>query len=48
MPVGTFSDDASLVLVVCDSIRECDGIDTNDTRQRFGAWPCEGAYASDG
>lgn len=23
-------------------------IDTTDTRQRFGAWLCEGAYASDG
>lgn len=48
MPEGTFSDDTSLLLATCDSIRECGGIDTKDMRQRFVSWLHEGAYTPDG
>lgn len=48
MPAGTFSDDTSLLLATCDSIRECGGIDVGDMRGRFGAWLRDGAYTADG
>ena len=36
MPAGTFSDDTSLLIATCDSIRACNGkIDTNDMAIRF-------------
>ena len=48
MPAGTFSDDTSLLLATCDSIRERRGIDVEDMRERFRAWLYEGAYTTDG
>lgn len=48
MPTGTFSDDTSLLLATCDSIRERGGIDVEDMRERFRAWLYEGAYTTDG
>lgn len=46
MPAGTFSDDASLLLATCDSIRVCDGIDLENMRERFGAWLYDGGSAA--
>lgn len=45
---GTWSDDTSLALATCDSIRELGHIDTTDMRRRFGRWYGEGAYTVDG
>lgn len=42
MPAGTFSDDTSLMLATCDSIRACGGVDVDDMRSRFRAWLYEG------
>ena len=47
-PAGTWSDDTSLVLATCDSIREKGEIDPNDMQQRFKHWLFEGAYTPDG
>ena len=47
-PAGTFSDDTSLALALCDSIRACGGIDCSDMRRRFEAWLLEGAYTTSG
>ena len=45
---GTWSDDTSLVLATCDSIREKGKIDPVDMQQRFKNWLFEGAYTPDG
>lgn len=37
-PYGTWSDDTSLVLATCDSIRECKGINLEDMMHRFKMW----------
>ena len=47
-PAGTWSDDTSLVLATCDSIREKGKIDPADMQQRFKHWLFEGAYTPDG
>ena len=48
-PAGTFSDDTSMLLATCDSLRVHDGkVDTHDMRERFVRWMDEGAYAVDG
>ena len=47
-PAGTWSDDTSLVLATCDSIREKGKIDPADMQQRFKNWLFEGAYTPDG
>ena len=47
-PVGTWSDDTSLALALCDSIRACGRIDCADVRARFLSWFNEGAYTVDG
>lgn len=47
-PAGTWSDDTSMALATCDSIRETGIIDTHDMRQRFKRWYLEGAYTVDG
>ncbi len=47
-PAGTWSDDTSLVLATCDSIREKGEIDPVDMQQRFKNWLFEGAYTPDG
>lgn len=47
-PAGTFSDDTSMMLATCDSIRELERIDCDDMRERFREWAYEGAYTPDG
>lgn len=47
-PAGTWSDDTSLTLATCDSIRELGRIDPDDIRRRFVAWLRDGAYTPDG
>ncbi|RSX51672.1 ADP-ribosylglycohydrolase family protein [Bifidobacterium samirii] len=48
-PAGTWSDDTSMALAVCDSIRRCDGrVDPADIRRRFEDWYEYGEYTVDG
>ncbi len=47
-PAGTWSDDTSMTLATCDSIRACGRVDTGDMRFRFRSWIDGGAYAIDG
>lgn len=47
-PAGTWSDDTSMALATCDSIRETGGVHVRDMRQRFQRWYREGAYTVDG
>ncbi len=47
-PTGTFSDDTSMMLATCDSIRDCGRVDVRDMRRRFVSWLREGAYTPDG
>lgn len=49
MPAGTFSDDTSLLIATCDSIRARGGtIDVEDMRKRFRDWLRDGSYTADG
>ncbi len=47
-PAGTWSDDTSMALATCDSIRATGRIDVQDMRERFVRWYREGAYTVDG
>lgn len=47
-PAGTWSDDTSMALAICDSYRELGRIDVDDIRARFVRWYREGAYTIDG
>ena len=48
-PMGTFSDDTSMMLATCDSIKERDGkVRTGDMFSRFWNWAHKGHYAVDG
>lgn len=47
-PAGTWSDDTSLVLASCASIKSCGRLDITDMRERFRTWLFEGAYTPDG
>lgn len=47
-PKGTWSDDTSMTLATCDSIKECGCIDTSDMLAKFKAWAHSGEYAIDG
>ena len=47
-PAGTWSDDTSMALCICDSFRELGHIDVEDIRRRFVRWYREGAYTVDG
>lgn len=47
-PAGTWSDDTSMMLAICDSYRELGRIDVDDIRGRFVRWYREGAYTVDG
>ena len=47
-PAGTWSDDTSMMLATCDSIRRLGRIDVADMRKRFCQWNFEGAYAVGG
>ncbi len=46
-PAGTWSDDTSMALAICDSYRELGRIDTGDIRKKFLAWYNDDAYACD-
>ncbi len=45
---STFSDDTSMMLATCDSIRELGRIDCDDMRSRFREWAYRGKYSSGG
>lgn len=47
-PAGTWSDDTSMTLATCDSIKNCGGIDIYDMQERFCNWMYAGKYAIDG
>ena len=47
-PAGTWSDDTSMTLAICDSYRDLGGIDADDIRARFLAWYRDSAYTCDG
>ena len=47
-PAGTWSDDTSMALATCDSIRATGRIDVRDMRERFVRWYREGAYTASG
>lgn len=49
LPMGTFSDDTSMILATCDSLKANDlRIDCDDMRARFCDWAFEGAYTASG
>lgn len=43
-PAGTWSDDTSMMLAICDSYRELGRIDVDDIRAKFVLWYRESAY----
>ena len=45
---GTWSDDTSMTLATCDSIRELGRIDTEDMRDKFVSWIANDEYTIDG
>lgn len=47
-PAGTWSDDTSMTLATCDSIRKLGHIDTADMRDKFVSWIARGEYTIDG
>lgn len=47
-PAGTFSDDTSMLIATCDSIREQGEIDVADMQKRFRMWQTQNAYTVDG
>ena len=47
-PAGTWSDDTSMTLALCDSYREMGVISSPDILRRFRSWIFEGAYTADG
>lgn len=47
-PAGTWSDDTSMTLATCDSIRVRGGIDAVDMRARFERWIFDGEYSVNG
>ena len=47
-PAGTWSDDTSMTLAACDSIRELGRIDIADMRDKFVSWIANGEYTIDG
>lgn len=44
LPAGTWSDDTSMTIATCDSIRECGLININDIAEKFLSWLDEGTY----
>lgn len=45
---GTWSDDTSMTIATCDSIRLCDGINIQDMYDKFRNWITKGEYTVDG
>ena len=48
LPKGTFSDDTSMALAICDSIKRMGKIDTNDIRKNFEKWLYNGKFTQNG
>lgn len=48
LPKGTFSDDTSMTLAICDSIKRMGKIDTNDIRKNFEKWLYNGKFTQNG
>lgn len=46
-PAGTWSDDTSLTLATCASIKACGRVDADDIRMSFEDWYRDGEYAID-
>lgn len=46
-PAGTWSDDTSMTLATCDSIRECGEIDCDDILDKFRKWLYDADYTVD-
>lgn len=46
-PAGTWSDDTSMTLATCDSIRECGTVDCEDMLENFRKWLFNAAYTVD-
>ena len=46
--VGTWTDDTSLTLALCDSIKQCGTIDIADIYKKFNRWLRSGKYTQDG
>lgn len=44
MPEGSWSDDTSLTLATCASIKECGSVDMKDIRNKFGEWLFHAKY----
>lgn len=44
---GTWSDDTTMTIATCDSIRHCDAINTEDMRSRFRQWMYDDDYTVD-
>ncbi len=44
LPPGSWSDDTSLTLATCDSLRRCGKVDVKDIRRRFEMWFNAGRY----
>lgn len=44
LPQGSWSDDTSLTLATCASIRECGNVNVADIRKKFESWLFEGRY----
>lgn len=47
-PAGTWSDDTSLTLATCRSIKECGGVNVEDMREKFWRWLHNGEFTADG
>lgn len=47
-PAGTWSDDTSMTIATCDSIRECGKVDTSDIFKKFEDWYFRSRYTVDG
>lgn len=47
-PAGTWSDDTSMTLATCDSIKAMGTVDCTDMLERFRRWIREGEYTADG
>lgn len=48
LPKGTFSDDTSMSLAICDSIKRMGKIDINDIRDNFEKWLYNGKFTQNG
>lgn len=48
LPKGTFSDDTSMTLAICDSIKKYGKVDINDIRRNFEEWLYTGKYTQTG